>query len=102
MIQHLAGETFHGRKGEVENRFRYGVDYVLLDPEDTDGPALFSRNRANLTSVSDRDHGGAPGKGTGVDWVRQVLAEHGLPGAERIRLLAQPRVLGHVFNPVSF
>ena len=35
-------------------------------------------------------------------WVREVLAAHGLPGADRVLLLAQPRVLGHVFNPVSF
>jgi hypothetical protein len=31
-----------------------------------------------------------------------VLADHGLPGADRILLMGQPRVLGHVFNPVSF
>lgn len=101
-VLHLAGETYHGRKGAVDNKFRYGVDYVLIDPEAHEGPALFSRNRANLTSVSDRDHGGPPGMGEGIAWVRQVLAENGLPGAGRIRLLAQPRVLGHVFNPVSF
>ncbi len=38
----------------------------------------------------------------GAAWVRDVLAAHALPGTERILLLAQPRVLGHVFNPVSF
>jgi len=34
--------------------------------------------------------------------VREVLAADGLPVAERILLMAQPRVMGHVFNPVSF
>ena len=34
--------------------------------------------------------------------MREVLAAHGLPAAARALLLAQPRVLGHVFNPVSF
>ena len=34
--------------------------------------------------------------------MREVLAAHGLPGGETVMLLAQPRVLGHVFNPVSF
>jgi uncharacterized protein len=48
------------------------------------------------------DHGGAPGQGRGAAWVREVLAAHALPGPDRIELLAQPRVLGHVFNPVSF
>lgn len=101
-VEHIPSETFHGRKGAVANTFRYGVDYVLLDPATARGPGLFGRNRRNLTAVWDVDHGGAPGQGRGTDWVREVLAEHGLPGADRILLLAQPRVMGHVFNPVSF
>ena len=101
-VDHIKGQTFHGRKGAVTNAFRYGVDYVLLDPETARGPSLFSVNAGNLASLWTSDHGGAPGAGQGVDWVRQVLAAHVLPGADRIALLAQPRVLGHVFNPVSF
>ena len=100
-VEHIRGETYHGRKGAVANRFRYAVDYVLLDSEAAGGPRLFSRNRGNLTSLHDTDHGGLPGKGQGATWVRQVLAEHQVI-ADRIQLLAQPRVLGHVFNPVSF
>lgn len=99
----IRGETFHGRKGAVKNSFRYTVDYVALDAEaPVSGPLLFSRNRGNLTSVQDRDHGGQPGQGRGAAWVRQVLATHDLPDPARIILMAQPRVLGHVFNPVSF
>lgn len=98
----IRGETFHGRKGAVANSFRYTVDYVLLDPDQARGPMLFSRNRRNLTAVHDADYGGQPGKGRGTAWVREVLANHDLLGAERILLLGQPRVLGHVFNPVSF
>jgi DUF1365 family protein len=101
-VDYLAGMTFHGRRGSTKNRFAYGVDYVLLNPETARGPWLFSRNRGNLTSLHDIDHGGAPKAGRGVAWVRQVLAEAGLPAASQILLLAQPRVLGHVFNPVSF
>lgn len=98
---HLRGQTFHGRKGGPDNAFRYAVDYLLLDPEAPEGPALFSHNRGNLIAFHDRDHGGAPGQGRGATWLRALLAERGLPGS-RIRLLTQPRVLGHVFNPVSF
>jgi DUF1365 family protein len=100
-IDHIPGQTYHGRRGEIGNAFRYGVDYLLLDPEAKPTQRFFSRNRGNLTSLHDRDHGGPPGHGTGVAWVREVLAAHDLPG-ERILLMAQPRVLGHVFNPVSF
>lgn len=101
-VDHIAGQTFHGRRGAVQNRFRYSVDYVLLTPDNAKGPALFSRNLANLAAIRDADHGGAPGEGKGTAWVRQVLDKHGLPGTHRIDLLAQPRLLGHVFNPVSF
>ncbi|MDZ4308976.1 MAG: DUF1365 domain-containing protein [Cypionkella sp.] len=101
-VEHIAGTTFHGRRGGVENRFNYRVDYVLLNPDTARGPALFSRNRGNLTALHDVDHGGPPKHGRGVAWVRQVLAEQGLPAASEVLLLAQPRVLGHVFNPVSF
>ncbi len=104
-VDHIRGETFHGRKGALENAFRYGVDYLCLDPEaDTKTPALFSRNARNLTALHDIDHGGAPGQGRGAAWVREVLAAHGLADTAdgQILLLAQPRVLGHVFNPVSF
>lgn len=101
-IDHIEGTTFHGRRGDATNAFRYHVDYLLLDPETAIGPALFSRDRANLVALHARDHGGPPGQGRGAPWAREVLAAHGLPAPHRLLLLAQPRVLGHVFNPVSF
>lgn len=106
LVDHIDGLTFHGRKGAVENAFRYTVDYVLLDAEDPvpQAPALFSRNRGRLFALHDSDHGGAPKSGRGAKWVRDVLRDNGIDGFQigRIELLAQPRVLGHVFNPVSF
>ncbi|MGB0439492.1 MAG: DUF1365 domain-containing protein [Paracoccaceae bacterium] len=103
-VEHIAGHTYHARKGVVQNAFRYSVDYVLLDAETPKlrAPWLFSRNRANLTSVQDRDHGGAPGKGRGAAWARAVLQAYQVHAPGRLLLLAQPRLLGHVFNPVSF
>lgn len=102
-IDHIAGTTRHARKGAIRNGFTYSVDYVLLDMERAQpAPRLFSRNRRNLTALWDRDHGGAPDEGRGAPWVREVLAAQGLPEPTCIELLAQPRVLGHVFNPVSF
>jgi DUF1365 family protein len=104
-VDHIDGETFHGRKGGVENAFRYSIDYVVLDPEsEVRGPRLFARNRANLFSLRDSDHGGAPKNGSGAAWARDILRDAGLDHVAngQILLLAQPRVLGHVFNPVSF
>ncbi|MFD2739743.1 DUF1365 domain-containing protein [Sulfitobacter aestuarii] len=100
---HIAGQTFHGRKGAVANAFRYSVDYILIDAEaELDTPLLFARNRRGPSSLWDIDHGGTPGAGRGAAWVRDVLSENGIGAVTRIELLAQPRVLGHVFNPVSF
>lgn len=102
-VLHLRGHTWHGRKGAVTNRFRYGVDYVLLDAEGVpDAPTLFARNRTGFVSLHDSDHGGAPKQGRGAPWVRKVLTQADLPQPTRIRLLTQPRILGHVFNPVAF
>ncbi len=103
-VYHIAGHTWHGRKGGPDNAFRYGVDYLLLDAEAPrpKAPRLFGRNRAALLSIRDRDHGGAPGHGRGAAWVREVLAREGLRLPGPVLLLAQPRVLGHVFNPVAF
>lgn len=105
-IDHIDGQTFHGRKGEINNAFRYTVDYVCLDAEalPKDVPALFSRNRGSVFALHDSDHGGMPKNGHGAAWVRAVLSEHGLDSFDiaRIELLAQPRIFGHVFNPVSF
>jgi len=102
-IEHIIGHTTHARRGAIKNAFRYGVDFVLLDLENTPKriPFLFSRNRFNLASIHDRDHGGPLKNGSGQDWARAVFADAGLQNP-RIALLAQPRFCGYGFNPVSF
>lgn len=101
--QHIAGYTTHARRGAIKNAFRYGVDYVLIDPTSKAGPGCFSRNRFNLAQVDDRDHGGAPGEGRGLLWAEEVFAQAGLDQANlKVLLLTQPKVLGYIFNPVSF
>lgn len=102
-VDHIAGHTYHGRKGDIENAFRYSVDYVLLDPEaDVETPWLFRRNSAGLASLHDRDFGGVPKQGIGAAWARDVLAHHAPSATGKLLFLTQPRFLGHVFNPVSF
>ena len=102
-VEYIEGWTWHGRKGDLENAFRYSVDYMLFDAEkNTQAPTLFTRNTGWLFSVYDEDHGGAPKNGKGVEWVKEVLESHDITVKGKILLLAQPRILGHVFNPVSF
>ena len=103
IVDHIVGHTYHGRKGSTDNAFRYSIDYVMLDAEaDPKTPWLFSRNQGNVASLHDKDHGGAPGEGRGAVWAREVLDAHQVRARGRLLLLAQPRFLGHVFNPVSF
>ena len=99
--EHISGSTTHARRGEIQNAFRYGVDYVLIDPDSQKAPLLFSRNRLNLASVLDRHHGGAVDAGLGKPWAEAVFSKAGLK-PERILLLTQPRFLTYAFNPVSF
>lgn len=102
--EQVAAVTTHARRGAIRHSFRYAVDYVLIEPEaEADGPLLFSRDRLNLASVHDIDHGGPLNRGRGAAWARAVLATNGLDDREiRLKLLTQPRFLGYVFNPVSF
>ncbi len=102
-IDHIVCQTYHGRKGKISNAFRYSVDYILLNPEiELKMPRLFSRNTRGLMVLDDTDHGGAPKSGSGTIWVRKVLEDNKVCGVENIELLAQPKMFGHVFNPVSF
>ena len=86
-IDHIAGHTFHSRKGAVKNAFRYSIDYVICDAEaDVSGPSLFGRNAGGVMSLHDSDHGGVMKAGTGAAWVRAVLAAN----RHRLRLVTLP------------
>lgn len=94
------GTLMHARRSPARHVFRYPVSYWLLDLDELRELErrlrLFSVNRPNVVSLQDRDHfDGAPLKQAVVD-----LA--GDPTIERVLMLTQPRVLGYVFNPVSF
>jgi len=94
------GTLMHVRRAPARHVFRYPVSYWLFDLDELPGLErsirLFSVNRRNVVSLRDGDHfDGAPLKEAVVD-----LA--GDPTIERVLMLTQPRVLGYVFNPVSF
>jgi DUF1365 family protein len=58
-------------------------------------------DRRNLLSFFSKDHGPRDGSPL-LPWIEGVLAEHGLAHDGEIVLQTFPRVLGYVFNPVSF
>ena len=99
------GRVMHRRLRPRAHRLTYRVFWLLLDLAEVDGLdrrlRLFSRDRFNLLSFHDRDHGdgsGAPLRPQVEAW----LARGGVDIAGGpIRLLTMPRVLGYVFNPIS-
>jgi DUF1365 family protein len=97
------GVVTHRRFKPVEHRFAYRVFSMLIDLdriEELDRSLrLFSRNRFNLFSLHERDHG--DGSGPLCARIRALLRECGFSGDGRIALLCYPRILGYAFNPLS-
>jgi hypothetical protein len=94
------GTLMHARRSPRRNVFRYPVSYWLLDLDEL--PELERRlgpvavNRRGLVTFRDSDHfDGSPVKQAVIDFT-------GDPSVERVLMLTQLRVLGYVFNPVSF
>ena len=96
------GPVTHARTRPKRHRLRYRVVMALIDLDERPeaGLKLFSRNRFNLFSFWDKDHGDGSGdlRGFGEAAMRTAGVE---PDGGPIRLLAMPRVLGHAFNPIS-
>ena len=98
------GAVTHQRFAPRRHHLRYAMFQMLFDPDET--PALsrrlrlFSHNAFNLVSFHDRDHG--DGRPSLRSWVEETLGGAGAPiDGGRILLLCMPRILGHVFNPLS-
>jgi DUF1365 family protein len=100
----LTGETFHGRRGGPENNFRYGVDFILVRvaPVSKHRSVILKRRRLALLGLCNQDHG-RDGMAM-AEWALSQAQALGMPddAGTEIWLLTQPRILGFVFNPVSF
>ncbi len=99
------GNVHHSRLRPARNSFNYGVFFLRLPLRSMEGcampTALLSRNRFNLLSFHDRDHG--DGKQALLPWIDNILRQEGIDDADgEMWLQTFPRVLGYVFNPVSF
>jgi len=96
------GYIHHARQGKAANAFCYPGLFLCfpLAQRQQLQSRLFGYNRFNLFSYHDADHGDG---GEPEAWVRGLLRAHGLHYADgEISLQALPRILGYVFNPVSF
>jgi len=100
-----SSNVMHRRTRPAPYRFVYRVFSLLVDIDRLDEvhrmSILLSVNKFNLCSFHESDH--LP---EGIDdmrtWVNGVLRSHHIPPENLvIKLLCFPRVLGHVFNPLS-
>ncbi|MFP4098779.1 MAG: DUF1365 domain-containing protein [Alphaproteobacteria bacterium] len=97
----LFGKVMHARLFPKQNRFSYGIYYLAL-PLSHIGKLPIARNRFAPLSFYDRDHGACDGSNLG-QWARSILKDYGIKQADgEIILISMPRILGYVFNPVSF
>ncbi len=100
--------VMHHRLEPKESHFRYRIFMFALDLDELDGLRVggFSSNRWNLYSFRDRDHLTLPGMEHASlrENLSVWLSARGiqLPVGGRILLVTLPRVLGYIFNPVSF
>jgi DUF1365 family protein len=99
------GRVMHQRLRPLRHRLDYRVFMLLVDLDEMadlqQRLRLFSLNRLNLFSLHERDHGGGLDPGGLRPYVEQQLNAAGLQAGGAIQLLCMPRILGHVFNPLS-
>jgi len=99
----LFGRVAHQRLRPVGRRFAYRVVQVRVDLArlaELDG-ALFGVDRLRPLSLRRRDYGPRDGSEL-LPWIRAELRAAGLPADGQVWLQTFPRVLGMIFNPVSF
>lgn len=99
------GSVGHARLSPTEHRFRYRVFYMLFDLDELAELdrrlRWFSHNRFNAMALHDRDHGSDDGRPL-KEWIAETLQKSGFDfELGRVEMLAFPRILGYVFNPIS-
>ena len=94
----------HLRLQPVRHQFRYRVFSLYLDLDrigETLNPLRFlAHNRFSLMSFHDADHGARDGSDL-RSWVDLEHSKRGLARPHRVTVLAFPRILGYVFNPLT-
>lgn len=96
------GQVSHTRLTPRQHHFSYPAFFICFPLQERQALAsrLFSLDRFNLFSLHQSD------QGDGRDaeaWIRQLLQREGVTQADgAVWLMTLPRMLGFVFNPVSF
>ena len=101
----LFGRVMHKRLFPRVNAFSYRIYYLVYPLTamcDLARGLQIGVNRSVLLSFHEKDHGAKDGSQL-LPWIHGILDEHGFESHRlRVTLVTMPRVLGYVFNPVSF
>lgn len=107
MKSHLVeGIVRHRRARPFTYALQHDVTYLALDLDELDEVAassrLLGRNRRGILELRDRDHLLPPADDLRAAFFDHLRAEGEDPTGWQITLVANPRVVGYVFNPASF
>jgi DUF1365 family protein len=102
----LEGVVRHRRARPFTYDLAHGVYYLALDLDELDqvtrSSRLLRRGRRGVLEFRDADHWDPPADDLRASVLEHLRAEGEDPSGWRIMLVANPRVLGYVFNPASF
>ncbi|TCC21731.1 DUF1365 domain-containing protein [Kribbella speibonae] len=93
----VTGSVRHGRRIPIRHAFRYRVYQWLVDLDDVPHQPWYLRPLARFDV---RDHLGGHGPTIKAD-LRRYLASEGIRYDGRVVMLANARVFGHVFDPLT-
>ena len=103
----LYSKVMHHRLIPAKNKFFYNMFYFVIGTEtllEKSGNILLGINQFGLFSLKAKDHGDKTGHLALDKWLQSLLDIINIPDIkfQNIQLVTLPRVMGYVFNPVSF
>ena len=99
----IKGDIMHYRFFPKKNHFDYKSTYIsfpISKLKELRKP-LFSLSKFNLYGFYQSDYGTKDSANI-EQWIKQILHSNNIDNINHIVLVTHPRVLGYVFNPVSF
>jgi len=97
-------EVMHQRLSPRKNAFKYDVYYLGIPLSQIENKSIgktLNFNRFGLHSFYEKDHGYRDGTSLKA-WLYDMFDVYKIEKPKQVFLISMPRILGYVFNPVSF
>lgn len=105
IIDYISSQVMHKRLLPKVNSFLYNVFYLgfyIHHIDSIENNLFFSFNKPAILSFYNKDHGYRDGGNPSI-WAYDILEKYNLKNdINKLYLICMPRILGYVFNPVSF